>query len=256
MIDRPFPQASPRTAPVAIVAAMREELAPLLRRARPTRALRAGSLEVHSGRLGASHALLAQSGEGEQRARAAATSLLEFSPVSLLLVLGTAGGLQPGLRPGVVVVADSVLQDKTALPPPDPALVERAVRAGAVRGTVVSAPRMLCSAAAKADAWAERGAGRPTVVDLESATFALEAGRRGVPCLVVRVVADPAEEDLPFDFNRFVDSAGSLRRSAVARHALLRPATLPRLLELRGRVRDGAERLARFTTDFLDGEGA
>lgn len=250
--ERPLASASPGESPVAIVAAMREELRPLLRRARPTRTLRVGSLEIQRGRLGATDALLARSGEGALQARLAAAALLEHFPASLLLVLGTAGGLEPGLERGVLVAAESVYKGRTPMPRPDPALVERAVRAGAVRGTVVSSPRLLCSAAAKAGAWAEQGSGRPAVVDLESAAFAAEAARRGVPYLVVRVVLDPAEEDLPLDFNRFADSDQRVRRAAVAGHTLLHPRTLPRLLELRGRVLCCAERLAQFTSDFLD----
>ena len=254
MTGRPATSTTAGTAPVAVVTAMREELTPLLGRARIAEELRLGSLQVRRGQIGDTEVLLTHSGEGAHQAEEAARALLERFPVSMLLVLGTAGGLQPGLRSGAIVAAGSLRRGSTPAPAPDPALVERAVRAGALRGTVVSASRMLCTSAAKAVAWAECDTDSPAVVDLESAAFARVASERDVPCLVVRAVCDAADEDLPFDFNLFTNERGGVRRAAVAREALLHPGSLPRLMDLRRRVQRSAERLARFAEDFLDGE--
>jgi adenosylhomocysteine nucleosidase len=241
-------------APVAIVTAMREEFAPLLARLQDGHVERVGSLDVQHGRLGGARVLLAQCGEGRLQAEEAVETLLERFPISLLLVLGTAGGLQPGLRVGAIVVAESVRSNGDETWDAAEELVERAIRHGARRGTILSSATMLCSAEDKARVWNEAGLDGPAVVDLESAAFAAKAAARGVPCLVVRVVCDPAEEDLPFDFNQFTDERGRVRRSAVARRALLRPGSLPRLMDLRRRVERCSERLARFADAFLDGE--
>lgn len=238
---------------VAIMAPLREELAPLLGRGENGPTLCFGTLTVHRERIGDADVWLAVSGEGSRRATAAAATLLRESRAPLLLLLGIAGGLAPTLRPGALVVAETIVDGVPGPPTPDPVLVDRAVRAGATRATVVSSPRMLCSAAEKARAWAATGMRTAAVVDLESGAFAREAAARGVPFVVARAVCDTAGEDLPLDFNRLATEDGQVRRFAVARRALFQPSLLPRLADLRRRVGLCAVTLARFARLFLAG---
>ncbi len=257
MTGLPSHSKRPATAPpaqVAILAALGEELRPLLRRTSVARSRDVGPVRVAEGRLGQAALRVALSGVGPVRASAAAASLLDDGAVSALIVIGTAGGLQPGLPAGAVVVAQRLVDGTVPVGTPDASLVARAVRAGALPGTIVSAGRMLCTAQAKARAWAACGASGPAVVDLESAAAVREAVRRRTPWVVVRAVCDPAEEDLPLDFDRFTDDSGELRRGAVARHALLRPARLPALLDLRRRVLACGEQLARLVRRLLEEE--
>lgn len=252
----PLSTASSAEAPLAVIAAMPEELAPLVRLARVDGTSSLGSLRVRRASIAGGELRLAVSGVGARRAEDAAAALLAGCRPAALLVIGVAGGLQPGLPCGALVVAERLRDAGPTLPAPDPRLVERAVRAGATRGTVLSAPRMLCTAADKARGRADAATAGPAVVDLESAAFARQAARAAIPFVVVRAVCDPAEEDLPLDFNAFRDEQGGVRRSAVGRRALFRPDLLPRLLDLRRRVGRCSESLARFTERFLSGETA
>jgi adenosylhomocysteine nucleosidase len=240
-------------AAAAVMAAMRAELAPLFRGARGSAGC--GAIAALSGKsahpmsIDGTHVLLAVSGVGARRADEAAKRLFAEWQVSTLLVVGVAGGLQPGLPCGALVVAERLLDDGSALPAPDPRLVARAVRAGARKGTVLSSSRMLCTAEEKSSAAAAIVG--PAVVDLESAAFARRADRAGVPCVVVRAVCDTAEEDLPLDFNAFSDGRGGIDRLAIGRTALFRPDVLAQLLDLRRRVGRCAESLALFTERFF-----
>jgi adenosylhomocysteine nucleosidase len=238
---------------VLALAAMPEELAPLCRLARDRRGLRADGRSLLRARLGAATLLIARTGEGPALARQTAESLLEsFSP-GLLLSLGVAGGLSPELEPGDLVVARSVLGGGGEAAGPDPAWLDRALsRPGVIAGTLLSTERILRSAESKRRARASIVESGAAVVDLEAATLAEAAARRGVPFLAARAVSDGAQEDLPLDFESCRDEEGRIRRWKVVGRALAHPRSISRLAELRRRVAEGAERLAAFTAGLLE----
>lgn len=238
----------------AIVTAMAEELEPFVRRMRVEKTQRLGSCRVHCGTLGGARVVAALTGDGAQRAGAGTDALLESFAADLLIVAGIAGGLSPRLAPESVVVAREVVDAAGPVPPPATAWVDRALeRSGVTEATVVSSSDILCTPEAKAEAWIALDHGRAAVVDLESAACARVAARRGVAYVVLRAVCDTADEALPFDLNRCRDDSGQLRRMRVARQALMRPAALGRLLDLRKRTTQGAGHLARLAADLLDG---
>src|SRR5206468_3724956 len=93
----------------------------------------------------------------------------------------------------------------------------------------------------------------PAAVDMESAGWARAASARGIPYIVVRVVSDTADESLPAYLARCYDPEGGIRRGKVLLHALAKPASVPRLLAMRRRVRECGERLSAFVEHFLAG---
>lgn len=235
-----------------IVAALAEELAPLVRRARITERFDVDGCRLRSGWLGQHAVVLARTGVGARRARRGLAVALDRFPSGFVIGIGVAGGLSPGLAPGTLVVARGV--GRGAAPTaPDAAWVERALATGQVLpATFVAADRILATAAAKAAALrAARTVEPVAVVDLESAAFAEQAARRGIPYGLLRTVCDPAEEDLPLDFEGFRDDAGALRRARLAGHALLRPGLAGKLWQLRRRVAAGSERLAQVLEHLL-----
>jgi hopanoid-associated phosphorylase len=116
----------------------------------------------------------------------AATGLVSF---------GISGGLAPGLAPGTLIRARAVIAaDGTRYP------VDEIWRAGlpewpgTVDGDVAGSDAIIGTAAAKAALRAQTGA---IAVDLESTVVAQAAARAGLPFIVIRAIADPAERDLP-----------------------------------------------------------
>ncbi len=160
-------------------------------------------LEARALSWGAPQASVVQTGTGPRRARAAAAGLVD-SPVlhasRAVAVAGVCGSLDPDLRPGDVIVADSLLDTGGHLVAEVPTA---AILAGALRragltvrvGPIITAERIVRGGAARA-AMVARGAvaGRsPLGVDLETGLFTHVAGDR--PFAVVRTVADtPARE--------------------------------------------------------------
>jgi nucleoside phosphorylase len=232
---------------LAVVAAMPEELAPLVARARETRVLSDRSpFKLQAARLVDRSVALVVTGDGARNARLGVEALGAAVAVDGLVVVGVAGAATSDLRPGALVVADEVQAEAGASFLADPAIVERAVRrAGARAAHVVSATAIADSPERKRDLAARAGAaGAPVAVDLESATYVAAAARMGVPWTVLRVISDAADEALPALLNQARDDGGAVKRGAVALRLLGSPGALPVLLRLRARVRDAGEQLA------------
>ncbi len=223
-------------------------------------------------------------GDGPMAAAAGLEALLAAVRPRRLLVAGVAGGLTPGLAEGALVAAARVVDAAGRAVPraPDAPWLEAALAAGALAGTAVSADRILAgpaerqavlravaaraavehaengapgdggaaagTAGAADDAAGAAGSPGPAVatVDLESAAYARVAAAWSLPYLVVRAVLDPADEELPLDFESCRDGSGRVSNARVVGHALLRPWRLVALWRLRARVRQAAARLGEI----------
>jgi adenosylhomocysteine nucleosidase len=81
---------------------------------------------------------------------------------------------------------------------------------------------------------------------MESTAVARVCGARSVPFLIARSITDLLDEDLPLDFNQYRNGDGRVSSKRVMKTALLRPAVLKGLLELRRRSNLCAEKMADF----------
>jgi hopanoid-associated phosphorylase len=112
-----------------------------------------------------------------------------------LLSFGIAGGLDPALRPGDLIVGTGVVVGDHTLPC-DAAWAERlhAAVPGAKPGAIYGAANAVTFPAEK-DSLFRRT--RAVAVDLESAGMALACAEAGRPCAVLRAIADPASRAIP-----------------------------------------------------------
>ncbi len=196
--------------------------------------------------------VVAATGDGPRRAANTLASLFARHRPSLLIGAGVAGGLTADLGTGDLLVAHRVLDARGEVKPcPDPARVASAsAKLGVRQGTLLSVERPLVTAADKAAAAASAGP-PPAAVDMESAAWARTAAAQGVPYLIVRAIADTAEEELPGYLSRCMDSEGGIRRSSVALSALAHPRSIPALRRMRRTVLDCADRLASFVAALV-----
>lgn len=233
---------------LAIVAALAPELGSLRARAQIDGDERDGGLVVWSGRLAGREVLLAATGDGPRAATDGCQALVERWHPESLLVIGVAGGLAPAHKEGDLVTAATVVdlglgqsyEPTTHLAWP-----------AAARARLATIDRVAWTAAEKHELWRRLGSPEAAAVDMESAAFARVAERHGLPWGVLRAVIDPADEDLPLDFNRFRGADGRVRGSRVARHVALRPHLVPPLAELRRRMIECAETLASAVEESL-----
>lgn len=150
--------------------------------------------------LGATAALMIATSDGDaERARARAQALVDGG-VAGLLSFGPAIGLAPILRPGDLVVADSVVLPSGEAVGTDQAWRERLVGRLSARGIelrvarIAGRDRLLTSLAQRQRAFQATFA---AALDTESHAVAEVASAAGLPFLVVRAVADPVEESRP-----------------------------------------------------------
>jgi adenosylhomocysteine nucleosidase len=182
--------------------------------------------------LGGLDVAVACSGARPARARAAAARLIAGGAAGLVS-FGLAGGLSPALASGDLVLADAVVLPAGERITTDPAwrsrLAARIEAAAPRQAAVVGSERLLVTSAAKGALFAATGA---VAVDMESHAVAEAARRAGLPFVVLRAIADPADQTLPRAATVALGPHGEVRLPAVARSLLERPGELPALLRL------------------------
>ncbi|MBN9559288.1 MAG: hypothetical protein J0H14_00985 [Alphaproteobacteria bacterium] len=148
--------------------------------------------------------------------------------VAGLVSFGLAGGLDPALRAGDLVIPSFVLLAGSPLPT-DPTLLGRADGS-----TLLCGETAVASAAEKRHLFQMSGAG---AVDLESGAVAQVALEHALPFAALRAICDPATRDLPPAALVALDARGAIGLLSVLRSLAARPG---QLLALVGLARDAA----------------
>ena len=223
---------------IGIMGAMQEEVGGLIAAMDAPVASEHGGRTYWRGRLFGHEAVVVFSRWGKVAAATTATHLIVAEGVDELLFTGVAGGADPSLHVGDVVIASSLVQhDMNAEPlyprheipllgvsafPVDEARQRRALDAAnrflahppttaaafgieapvAIAGPIASGDRFVASSADLAELCARlRGL---ACVEMEGAAVAQVCHEYGVPLTVIRTISDSADEGAPLDFARFV----------------------------------------------------
>jgi adenosylhomocysteine nucleosidase len=151
-----------------------------------------------------------------------------------ILSFGIAGGLDPALRPGALLLADGIIAGDERWP------VNAAWRArlvarlsGGLAGNLAGTDAPVLSPAAKR-ALAATGA---RAVDMESHVAARLAAAHGLPFTALRVVCDPAERAIPPAAVAGMREDGGTNLGAILRAILRAPGQLPAMIGLAGDAR-------------------
>jgi adenosylhomocysteine nucleosidase len=182
-------------------------------------------------------ALLAVSGIGRVAAEAAARALLEGG-VSGLMTFGMAGGLDPALEAGSVVLpCELISADGTRFVASRSwrervAAAVRPVRA-VTEGNLLTSARAIETAADKSAAFRATGA---AAVDMESAAVAEIAANHNLPFIAVRVIVDTAADTLPRAVIN-ASRAGSVQIGRLLADLVLAPGEIAALVRLALRYR-------------------
>jgi hypothetical protein len=150
--------------------------------------------------------------------------------VGVCILAGLAGGLDPALKVGDVVI------DSTAPLSLDHAPVP--IRAGAIHTSI----RAILSAEEKAQAF---GATHALAVDMEQVSVRrfLEAAQ--IPLISIRAISDAADQTLDPAILNLVDEFGSPKPLAVVKVLSSRPALIPQLMQLRKNANLALENLGK-----------
>jgi adenosylhomocysteine nucleosidase len=181
--------------------------------------------------------LLALSGIGLSAAAAAAQALVDAG-VSALMTFGMAGGLDPELKSGSVVIPCELLLGEGSRFAANRAWREQVAAAvgplcAVTAGNLLSSSHAIETPADKAAAFRATGA---AAVDMESAAVAEIAAKHHLPFIAVRVIVDTAADVLP----RAVVAASRAGRVRIARligGLILAPREIGALIRLAQRYR-------------------
>lgn len=173
-------------------------------------------------RLGASVFVGGGTAAGADAAAARAVA----AGATALLSFGLAGGLDPVLRPGDIIIPSAVLCRGAAFAT-DIALMARID--GPTPHTLLAADAVAADVATKQRLRQETGA---AAVDLESGAVARVAAAHALPFAVLRAICDPAGRDLPPAALVALDAEGVIGLARVAVSVVGRPGQIPALLRL------------------------
>jgi adenosylhomocysteine nucleosidase len=220
-------------APIAILTAIPEEIAAFGRHLSRTGEEKVAGIAIHHGALDGRPVVLAESGIGKVNGALAATILLDRFGCKGLTFSGVAGGLDPALAVGDLVIATAVIQHDYgamvngelevyragALPFPefrgDLALQADAGLIAGVRAALAQEKRVNFGTILTGDSYLGCGMTRERLfsrfaaraIDMESGAVAQVAAAFGVPWLVIRALSDLAGEDSRLDFQQFAAEA-------------------------------------------------
>ena len=181
--------------------------------------------------------VLALSGIGRAAASAAAQALVDAG-VSALMSFGMAGGLDPKLGPGCVVIPNELLSSDGPRYAASRSWREQITAAisplcAVSDGNLLTSSHAIETPADKAAAFRETGA---VAVDMESAAVAEIAAKHNLPFIAVRAIVDTAADTLP----RAVvaaSKAGKLRIARLIGGLILAPREIAALIRLAQRHR-------------------
>ena len=236
---------------LGVVAAMPQEIAPLLRRMRVHTKETAAGFNVYRFEAHGSRVVLIESGMGPRHAAEATKTLISLADPTLILNFGFAGAVLPGTGVGELVLAERVLLLEegrlTEGPQPDRRLCTLLVEACADapftlrRGSFVTAAAIMNKEAVAAVLGAE--VAHP-VLEMETAAVLLEAETADIPAVALRAVSDGAEEELGFSIDEFCDPQLRISLARVLGCIARRPWIVPQLLRLAGNTKKAGLDLA------------
>uniref|UniRef100_A0A831UCV0 Phosphorylase n=1 Tax=Geobacter metallireducens TaxID=28232 RepID=A0A831UCV0_GEOME len=238
-------------ATIGLIAAMPDEIRPLLRLVKPWERSHSGRFSLRRLRTGNANLCLVESGIGVDRAAAASEALVAAASPAVIVSFGFGGAALPGLRVGELAVGMSSWLDgpqglvrclgiDRALAEGLAAELDRRC-GGAARCDIITASRIL----RKGDL-AKR---LPTaiaspVLDMETAAVAEACRRHGIPLVSLRAISDAAAEELAFSLDEFTDDEMAVRPLKVLATITRKPWIIPQLLRLARNSRAAGKQLA------------
>lgn len=219
--------------PVAVVAAMAIELAPLLGKTRPRQVEGVALFDL-------GRALIAVGGIGEKCARRAAETAIADAQPGLLLSAGIAGAISPELKVGDVGRIREVV---------DVATGQRYPTAGGE--WVLATSQDVSDAAEKHALLAKYGA---QVVDMEAAAVAQVAKEHGIEFAAIKSISDEAGFPMP-PLMRFIDQNGRFNNNQFLLYVALRPKWWPVLGRMRTNTAIASANLCREVEHLIESSG-
>ncbi|MGZ5030658.1 MAG: phosphorylase family protein [Methylobacter sp.] len=177
--------------------------------------------------------VLAYSGAGADNARAA-SELLLTQGASRLVSWGCAAALSESLKPGDLILADTLIDAEGAEFGIHDDWLGFATSLLSTQlkvhtGSLAESKTIVATAKDKKRLYDQTGA---IALDMESAAVAAVARQNNLPFLAIRTVADPVHMDLPKAINHSINDEGDIVLAKLLAFIALHPTELPGLIKL------------------------
>jgi adenosylhomocysteine nucleosidase len=194
---------------------------------------------VQEARIAAGPGMIVICSSSDPQQLRALLATLDSSTFRGVVSFGVAGGLDPSLKTGDVVVATEVMAGDTRFLA-DMALNEEMITGAAlkrsrltrrrrrvVRGGLYGVERVVAASSCKAALHSETGA---AAVDMESHIAAAYAASAGIPFAALRVISDPAHRALPELAQSAIKPNGDIDVRTIVRGVVRNPLSLKALV--------------------------
>ncbi|HXT38443.1 MAG TPA: hypothetical protein VN887_00325 [Candidatus Angelobacter sp.] len=177
-------------------------------------------------------------GIGQRNAEKAIHRALSEQSPKLVLTCGFAGGLNPELAAGTVIFSADE----------DFCLSPALLAVGARPAKFHCAKRVATTVEEKHALWQTTGA---DAVEMESGFIRVICREHKIPSATVRVISDAANENLPLDFNRLMDTGQNLSYGKLAVTLAASPGKISALLKLQRQTKAAAGKLAQVLAGII-----
>ena len=217
---------------IGIIGAMEQEVALLKLKLAHPQIKKAAGLDFFTGQLGGKNVVVVRSGIGKVNAAICAQVLISLFGANYIINTGVAGGLDPTLNIGDIVVSTDLVQHDMdvhyfshprgmipglgiAFFAADTSLVQAAMEAGAtITGRIATGDCFVSDSEKKQDIAQTFNA---MCVEMEGAAIAQTCFLNGIPFVVIRSISDKADEDATISFEQFVEQAAQNSSNLVER---------------------------------------
>lgn len=217
---------------LVILAALNDEIRLIRSEMALDKAIHFRPFAIFIGRYQGRDISLVRTGVGKKAMKAAISYCIKNLKPSLLMNIGYAGGIDPHLHPGDIIIATSIVDEPTERAwDIDEKLTEKTVAvseaAGLLHhtGKIVTVDKPLTDPHQKAFTGTRFEA---AACDMESAAFAKAASEAGIPFLVARAILDPLDTTLP-EIPEEVINGGKLRFGRLIGHLKSNPKDILKL---------------------------
>jgi len=228
--------------PLAIIAALEREIAPVIRGWKHRDIEHAGrKLRFYESvkTVESEKAVLGCGGIGARAARLAAEAAIKTYQPQGLVSAGLAGSLVPGMRVGEAFFASQVIDAASGKSYPARSGTSTLVTAAKISG--LEAKRAL----------AQRYSAH--AVDMEAAAVAEVAAQAGLDFFAVKAISDELEFPMP-PMDQFIDAAGDFATAKFVLHAAIRPGMWSTVFRLARNSSQAAEALAKLLQHLIENQ--
>jgi len=233
------------------VFALRQESVGILDSLKRSKTTRGNGWTFHTGKIENRTVTVVLSGIGQKNAEEAANVLIDVFTPKAICSAGYAGGLSPRLKQSNLCVPEQVIRESDGLALDLSNPIPQQTTAVSNKLTLLTVNEVVELPEQKRNLYKKTGA---ELVDMETFAVAEVCRRREIPFLSIRVILDTAEDQIPQDIAKILDTLdkGASRLSGTILGSIwLRPSVLLDFVSLKRRAFIAAERLAQFAVAEL-----